>query len=457
MKPLFLLLSICLFTCVIVSSCKKDGPKSPNKTLDSLSLLKADSTGFNPGEIVITKASGDSLLISVPAFTDITNLIPVVAITGKTISPGNRVRQNFSSPVTYTVTAEDGSQSQYTVIVNVRGAVYFGSSDNNFYAVDAVKGSLLWKTAAGDFSYSSPTLVNGTIYAGNIDYNMYAIDATTGSVKWKFTTDFTIESAPTVANGMVYFGNDRYHFYALDANTGQLKWEFYANHNISTKPVVLNGVVYFGSDDSYVYALDAGTGTVVWKYLTGGLMNASSPVIVNGILYIGNRDSNLYALDAATGTLKWKFFANNISLEMSSPAVSNGIVYIGGWYNILDFTKAGSLYAVDAVTGNLQWQALNNLGIGSSPAVADGLLYITCDDNYLYAVDVNTHATVWRNQILANGASAVVAGGSVYCGGGGVHSFYAMDAKSGSIKWTFPVGNNGLRTSRPIVAGRTSL
>jgi outer membrane protein assembly factor BamB len=457
MKPLYLFLALILMTGIFIPSCKKDAskPKSPTKIIDSLNLFKGDSTAFTPGEIVV-KTTGDTIVVSVPAFTDITALRPVIVITGKTISPASGVKENFSDPVVYTVTAEDGSQQKYTVIVSVRGVVYFGSSDNNFYAVDAVLGTDLWKTTGGDFSYSNPTLVNGVIYAGNIDNNMYAMDATTGVVKWKFLTSLTIESAPTVVNGLVYFGNDGGNFYALDANTGQLKWEYYAGGNISTRPFVTNGIVYFGSDNSYVNALDATSGAVIWRYQAGALFNASSPTIVNGILYIGCRDSYLYALDAAAGTLKWKYFANNISLEMSNATVANGVVYIGGWYNISDFTKAGSLYAVDAVTGLQKWTALNALGIGSDPAVADDMLYITCDDNNIYAINVNTQNIIWHSQILANGASPAVSGGVVYCGDGGNHNFDALDTRNGTVVWRFSVGANALRTSTPIVVGSTT-
>jgi eukaryotic-like serine/threonine-protein kinase len=106
----------------------------------------------------------------------------------------------------------------------------------------------------------------------------------------------------------------------------------------------------------------------------------------------------------------------------------------------------------------LKWIALDSLGIGSDPVVANGLLYITCDDNYLYAVDANTGAVTWKFEIYANGASAAVAGGILYCGGGGNRSFYALNAETGNITWIISMPDNEpFRTSTPIVVGRTSL
>jgi hypothetical protein len=123
MKPICLLLPLCLLTGIVITSCKKQSssPKSPDKAIDSLNLLKGNGAAFNPGDLAVTITPGDSILVSVPAFTDTTALEPIISITGKTISPASGVEQNFSSPVIYTVTAADGSQVQYTVIVTVRG------------------------------------------------------------------------------------------------------------------------------------------------------------------------------------------------------------------------------------------------------------------------------------------------------------------------------------------------
>jgi len=50
--------------------------------------------------------------------TNLTNLAPVITVSpNATISPPSGIAQNFSSPVTYTVTAEDGSHQEWTVTV----------------------------------------------------------------------------------------------------------------------------------------------------------------------------------------------------------------------------------------------------------------------------------------------------------------------------------------------------
>ncbi|MFA6257393.1 MAG: S8 family serine peptidase [Candidatus Paceibacterota bacterium] len=56
--------------------------------------------------------------ITIPSGTDVTLLTPTVVITGASVSPLSGVAQDFSSPVTYTVTAADSSTQAYVVTVN---------------------------------------------------------------------------------------------------------------------------------------------------------------------------------------------------------------------------------------------------------------------------------------------------------------------------------------------------
>lgn len=63
---------------------------------------------------------GDSTIsVSVPFGTDLTALIPTILHSGASVSPSSGVAADFTSPVTFTVTAQDGSTKAYVVTVNV--------------------------------------------------------------------------------------------------------------------------------------------------------------------------------------------------------------------------------------------------------------------------------------------------------------------------------------------------
>lgn len=55
-----------------------------------------------------------------PAETDVTQLVPTIEVSeGATVEPASGVAQDFSNPVTYTVTAQNGTTATYTVTVVV--------------------------------------------------------------------------------------------------------------------------------------------------------------------------------------------------------------------------------------------------------------------------------------------------------------------------------------------------
>ncbi len=62
---------------------------------------------------------GTTIAVTVPFGTEVTSLTPSITSTGASISPSASIAQNFSEPVTYTVTAADGTHQHYVVTVTV--------------------------------------------------------------------------------------------------------------------------------------------------------------------------------------------------------------------------------------------------------------------------------------------------------------------------------------------------
>jgi hypothetical protein len=93
----------------------------------------------------------------------------------------------------------------------------------------------------------------------------------------------------------------------------------------------------------------------------------------------------------------------------SSPAVANGVVYVGSW----NF----NLYAIDAVTGTEKWRFATGAWVHSSPAVANGVVYVGSHDKNLYAIDAATGMEKWRFTTGGDvDSSPAVANGVVYFG-----------------------------------------
>ncbi len=81
-----------------------------------VALFNIDVTGA----IINIDHTAKTIAIDVPAGTAVTSLKPVIEVSTKaTVTPASGVVQNFTNPVKYSVTAEDGSKTDYTVTVNV--------------------------------------------------------------------------------------------------------------------------------------------------------------------------------------------------------------------------------------------------------------------------------------------------------------------------------------------------
>ena len=279
------------------------------------------------------------------------------------------------------------------------GAVYVGSNDHFLHALDAVSGHELWKFQTGANVNSTPAVVGGTVYCLSLDGNAYALDAHTGKQLWKFATSG--ESRLNLAG-----------IYGLLPSREVVPdvWDFYLS-----SPVVVDGTVYFGSGDHNVYALDARTGTLRWKFQAGDVVH-SSPAIADGFLYVGCWDGVLYTLNAKTGQLVWKFASSVDATHFmqgipGSPAVASGIVVFG--------SRDNNIYALDAKNGKELWRQGNHGSwVIASPAILDGVMYVTTSDTMvLRALELKTGTEIFTLPYKAYGfSSPAVAGGHAYFG-----------------------------------------
>jgi outer membrane protein assembly factor BamB len=164
-----------------------------------------------------------------------------------------------------------------------------------------------------------------------------------------------------------------------------------------------------------------------------------------GIAVIGLATAIIIAVNGANlphGTQLWAYTTGGG--VYSSPAVADGIVYVGGDYKV---------YALDAATGHVRWAHTTGGAVKSSPAVAAGIVYVGSADHKVYALDAATGHVRWTyttgNHV---DSSPAVAAGTVYVGSDD-HKVYALDAATGHVRWTYTTGSSV--ETKPAVAGGT--
>jgi len=158
------LLLVLLGSCIIYSCTKSNSnnpanPNTPNNTntTDTVnhSQKQINSVVFsfasNPalGYDISSVVGSDTIKCLFAPNTTINNLVPDISFLGKSISPASKTARDFTRPVTYTVTAEDGTTKQYVFSCSVAAdsaAMLVGkwtllkdsSTNNNFVTTDGV-------------------------------------------------------------------------------------------------------------------------------------------------------------------------------------------------------------------------------------------------------------------------------------------------------------------------------
>lgn len=143
-----------------------------------------------------------------------------------------------------------------------------------------------------------------------------------------------------------------------------------------------------------LYALNAANGETVWRFDTE-LPLGNSPTVKNGVVYVSGYDRKLHAINAYNGNHLWAFTDAQAGFD-TNPLVVDGIVIAGN--------RDGTLYAIGAqgtpYQGQLLWKFKTGGPIHLSAAYRDGIVYFAANDNYAYALDVETGAVVWKSEKL---------------------------------------------------------
>jgi outer membrane protein assembly factor BamB len=163
------------------------------------------------------------------------------------------------------------------------GVIYIASSaldkaggpsitDSYIYAFSTKDGSQLWRSGKiSDVILAAPAVASGVVYFGSRNDNVYALDAGNGTELWHHNTGGAVFASPQVANSVVYVGMsgggaDNNSIVALNSKDGSMLWRHAVTNYAGANIVVNSNVIYVGSSDSVVYALKATNGSQAWKY-----------------------------------------------------------------------------------------------------------------------------------------------------------------------------------------------
>lgn len=273
------------------------------------------------------------------------------------------------------------------------GAALYSSAGHSLYCLNASTGAQNWKKALPDYGESSPLLYGdwvivgaGDGYTGHLSNNLYCFDGANGNQKWA-TPQAGSCASPALSDGRLFSAGNN-NLRCLDPATGDFLWNASVNVGYGS-PSVADGVVFYPGGNGHIYAFNASTGSKLWEKATGKPSSYSTCAISNGSLYVSGSTSPLSGggsvvlrMNASDGSIDWTYPIAAPDGSWGAPAVSGQYVYFG---------YGTTVACVNASDGALVWSYIgaaggSAYGIGSSPSIAAGNLYIGGAESKLYCI-----------------------------------------------------------------------
>ena len=380
---------------------------------------------------------------------------------------------NLRPSWTYSADAVLGSAATLS-----NGVLYFGDWSGNFSAVDAQRGTLLWKSFLGKAARpadptcfpaigisSQAVVIGNVVYAGGGDSAVYALDKSSGNVVWR-----TPLADPAVGS------------YLWSSIVPYQNMLYVGVSSLGDCPVVRGAIARIDPQNPqnplirYVVPPDA-TGGGIWStpavdaaansiYVTtangdrqdaaagfwiGSILKLDPKTLANQASYllpesdsvtdqIGGSSPTLFTTSAGTPMLAvaqkngilYAVRRDDLSLAwqtrlaigcvkpedgcgaLSTPAFDGTNLYLGAGVRDPESFDSGSIYAINPDDGSVVWRKDLDTTILSPTTVANGLLYVSTTLG-LEIYDSATGQAVWNDRRRATIFSQpVVVNGTIY-------------------------------------------
>ena len=248
-------------------------------------------------------------------------------------------------------------------------------------------------------------VVGDKIYLANEQGAIGVMDLHSGKVLWQTDLDERIAAGPGYGGGIVVVANNKAEVIAIKEGASEPLWRQKVSSEVLTEPLVNEDKVFIQTIDGKVFALAKDTGKKLWvdsreiPPLT--LRGNSKPLIVKNKLLVGFSTGELVAYNMESGKVIWD----------AAIAVSSGrtdlerIVDIDGLFAVNGDTVyvasyQGKIAAVSLEDGRLVWS--REMSSYTGVAADDHQIYVTDDKGFVWGLDINSGATLWRQEKLAD-------------------------------------------------------
>ncbi len=261
------------------------------------------------------------------------------------------------------------------------------------------------------------------------------------ALDWKQDLQAASASTPLVTEGFIAVGHE--HGVSLLEPDGEPRCTFDAHGEVIGRPASNGTLVYFGSTNYHLYAIDLAC-QQVWQLAARDRIKCDT-LYDAGLVFTASYDGHVYALEESSGAVRWMFpppppkladvlaaLAAEVDQEEVAPKTSKG----KGQSDPPTSPGTTASASVPEV-GDFSY---------SSPVIAGGVIYIGNLDGFVYALDARSGALRWRFATAgAVTSTPLVAKGSLYVGSHDGY-LYALELPSAAdaqpaVRWKHPTGD----------------
>lgn len=254
-----------------------------------------------------------------------------------------------------------------------------------------------------------------------------------------------MEFPPAYCDGVLYVNNQHGETFAVESKSSRILWRRKTAQIYDSTPAVSGSRIFVGAfKPGSISALDRATGKLLWTLKAGGAVEAS-PIVVEDTVFATSKDRRVYAINPRTGRVRWVFRTGG-ELK-NSPSYSKGLIYVGNY--------AAEVFALRATNGKPVWRkALGGVRgdrIYASVAVTDGIAFVATVRGDIYAIDAKSGRIRWTTDIPGYVyTTPTISGGRLFVANY-VGEVYAFNALNGRRMWKRKLG--GTFSGSPTVIG----
>lgn len=181
--------------------------------------------------------------------------------------------------------------------------------DERVVALNVASGAEVWSFPIGSDKRRvglSAALANGRVFFGSANGAVYAIDAQRGTQVWKQQLEGPTSTAVAVSGEYIIVGAKPKKLYRLRASDGRVVGilDLPADPDDQATPVVSSRGIFVVSEKE-VMLVDPKLRRILWRAPSASKWTSPRPRLWRGWVIVGDREGTVYALNEATGAVAW--------------------------------------------------------------------------------------------------------------------------------------------------------